>query len=179
MMKLCFLSLLIEDVLAIGGQTGLAAAALAGKAAPTRAPKKEEPKTKAPAPKAPETKAPAPKEPKTTAPEPIAPKEPVAPTEETSEGISCGGHDADSCGACITAPGAPEGKEAASWCNGDCYVEFSDDVASCMPIESSFVDCGHHQAAECGTCTNKAVGGALFCNGVCAFNDKTNKCDEN
>lgn len=163
MMKLCFLSLLIEDVLAIGGQTGLGAAALAGKSVP----------------KEPKTKAPAPKEPKTTAPEPIAPKEPVAPTEETSEGISCGGHDADSCGACITAPGAPEGKEAASWCNGDCYVEFSDDVASCMPIESSFVDCGHHQAAECGTCTNKAVGGALFCNGACAFNDKTNKCEVN
>merc|ERR1711964_793104 len=105
---------------------------LAGKPNPTRTPTKT---------KAPETK---------------------APTEETSVGISCGGHDADSCGACITAPGAPEGKEAASWCNGDCYVEFSDDVASCMPIESSFVDCGHHQAAECGTCTNKAVGGALF-----------------
>jgi len=159
MMNLCVLSLLIEDVVAIGGARGRAADILTGKGADTN--ESETPEV------VPETAPETPEE---------VPEVP-APSEENSDAmVSCGGHDADSCGACITAPGAPEGKEAASWCNGDCYVAFSGDVASCLPIENGFVSCGHHQAEECSSCTNEAVGGALFCNGVCEFNAKTNKC---
>lgn len=167
MMKLCFLSLLIEDVIAIGGFKALGMDTLAGKATSetnTSVNKKKEENKKKEADK--DTKV------KTSAP--IS----AANAGKEDGKISCGGHDADSCGACITAPGAPSGKEAASWCNGDCYVAFSSDVASCKPTLNGFVSCGHHQAADCETCTNEAVGGGLFCNGVCAFDDKTNKCKD-
>lgn len=163
MMKLCFLSLLIEDVLAMGGVKALGAATLVGedtqvtKASSTTREKAEN------------------GEPPEVSVQ-VETVEKETSTETSDDRVSCGGHDAPSCGACINAPGAPQGKEAASWCNGDCFVKLSGDDVSCVPIQNGFVSCGHHQAEECTTCTNEAVGGALFCNGVCEFNDAQNKC---
>ena len=153
MMNLCILSLLIEDVVAMGGGQGAAAEVLLGK-------------------KTEEEIAPEVEEPEEIAPEVEEPEE-ITP----AQGVSCGGHDAASCGECITAPGAPKGSGAASWCNGDCVTQLSQGQVSCVAIESGFVSCGHHQAENCESCTNKAVGHARFCNGACAFNDNTNICE--
>lgn len=155
MMNLCILSLLIEDVVAMGGSQGAAAKVLLGKETKEVAPVPEEEEEEI-APKA--TKAPAPEE------------------EEAAQGVSCGGHDAPSCGECITAQGAPEGSTAASWCNGECMAQLSKDQVSCVAIKSGFVSCGHHQAENCESCTNKAVG-PHFCNGACAFNGNNNTCE--
>lgn len=167
MMNLCILSLLIEDVVAMGGGQGDSVEVLLGKAKKEVAPAPEEEEEVGSGPKHKEEVEIAPKATKAPAPE----------EEEAAQGVSCGGHDAASCGECITAKGAPEGLSAASWCNGDCVLALDGDQISCVAYVNGYVSCGHHQAENCESCTNKAVGEARFCNGNCEFKGNNNMCE--
>lgn len=174
MMNLCILSLLIEDVVAMGGATAKAAGKLLGEKKTNPEPKVPAVVTKAPKkmPEVPDvpdvTEAPV-KEPEVT--EAPVKAEEVAP-DGAEEEISCGGHTAGSCAACLDHTNAPDDHTAASYCNGDCVVEISDkgDI-SCVKHNGPHVDCGFHQAETCKKCTNLAVGQGRFCNGSCEMND--------
>lgn len=148
MMKFCLMTLLIEDVLAFGGVKN---------------------KTHNLAKILAGEKLPAPAGEKLPAP--------PAPTN-TAAGdnmVSCGAHDTDFCSACMI--GAPDGPEAASWCNGDCVTSFSGDSPTCSAKGTGgFVSCGHHQAADCSSCANTDI--PHFCNGPCQWNKTTSTCGE-
>jgi len=164
MMNLCILSLLIEDVVALGNTLGSAGDVLLGKNTNTNEEVKKE-----------VTEAPEIEEEiaaTTAAPAPEVEEETKVDEEtevEEKTMVSCGGHEAESCGACMQGNGP-------SWCNGHCMVELDGDKATCVKAKSKYVSCGHHQAEDCGKCTNVAFGQARFCNGSCEFKSATNTC---
>lgn len=163
MMNLCILSLLIEDVVAMGNAEGLAGTVLLGKQTEVEKEVTEAPEDPEFLEEGEETR---------TNVVTAAPEE-----EEAAQTVSCGGHEAASCGECTNAEGAPEGASAASWCNGECMVVLDKDQMSCVAIESGYVSCGHHQAENCESCTNKEHNYGQFCHGACAFNGNNNKCE--
>jgi len=81
---------------------------------------------------------------------------------DSSPGVSCGEHRANSCSSC------PEGK-GAPWCNGDCkWIN-----GQCMDKRSaSSVSCGQHSANSCGDCPQGH--GEAYCNGECIW--RWNQC---
>lgn len=178
MMNLCILSLLIEDVVAIGGARAKSTDKLLGESTP----KPEVPQVATlvvPVTEAPEVVPEVatlvvPDEPDVTEEVPEVATKVVVKAEEE---ISCGGHTADSCAACLDHDNAPDDHTAASYCNGDCVVDISDDgEISCVKHTGPHVDCGFHQAETCEKSTNKAVGQGRFCNGSCEINTETSKC---
>jgi len=79
--------------------------------------------------------------------------------------VSCGGHEATACSACVGTNGM-----GPVMCHGQC--EWKNHECITLAEVDTSVTCGGHRAAECGACGDNY----LFCNGDCEWSKWMNTC---